>query len=132
MTKATSDGIDFPRKFGTPAAQPAREKAVLWLNVGYVSDVKDEDGTNRFVSLPLGIPVDSMEALPTNSRNQDYAMFQQARNDLLNQILVVAKDVKPGESKILNLQIQLRRVNDEAATAPVPATGNPFALKIAL
>ena len=128
-------GINFPRTFGTsaaPAAAPAREKALLWLNVGYVSDVKDEDGTNRFVSLPLGIPVDSMEALPTNSRNQEYAMFQQARNDLLAQIMEVAKGVKPGEAKILNLQIQLRRVNDESASAPVPATGNPFALKIAL
>ncbi len=129
-----SKGIDFPRTFGTPAtsAKAEREKAVLWLNIGYVSDVKDEDGTNRFVSLPLGIPVDSMEALPTNSRNQDFAMFQKARNDLLAQIMEVAKGVKPGESKILNLQIQLRRVNDEATSVPVPATGNPFALKVAL
>lgn len=125
-------GINFQRTFGNNTPEkPTREKATLWLNIGYVSGVKDEDGTNRFVSLPLGIPVDSMEALPTNSKNEQYALFQAARNDLLAQIMEVAKDIKPGESKLLNLQIQLRRVADAVEPA-VPEAGNPFAAKIAL
>lgn len=125
-------GINFPKTFGNNAPTATREKALLWLNVGYEVDVQDEHGNKKFVSLPLGIPVDSMEALSTNSKNEQYALFQAARNDLLAQIMEVAKGVKPGESKLLNLQIQLRRVNDETATAQVPATGNPFASKIAL
>ena len=57
----------FGSRFNSQAAasQPAAEtrpKAQFWLNVGYVSNVKDEDGTYRFVSLAQGIPLDSVEA----------------------------------------------------------------------
>ena len=121
------------RTFGarsSSAAAPSddRAKAQFWLNVGYVSEVKDEDGTYRFVSLAQGIPLDNIEALPTNSRNQGFAQFRQAQNELRDDLLAEAKKLKPGEDVIFDggpngLSIQLRRVQDEQAA---PTGENPF------
>lgn len=122
-----STGIDFSKTFGAGSNSDAADgkgstqpKAKLWLNVGYVVQIpstaegaKAGDMEDRFVSLPVGIPVDTMEKLPTNSRNADYANFQAARNDLLDQIMAAAQGLDAGGDAILNLQIQLRRVNEE-------------------
>lgn len=128
--------VNFERTFGknsAPAAPAAdaRPKSQLWLNIGYSSDVIDEEtGVARFVSLPVGIPLDTQDKLPTNSRNKEYAAFQAARNDLMDQLMEVSKSLAPGEERILNLEIQLRRVNDEAEE--VPADQNVFVKKLAL
>ena len=125
----------FANQNTAPAAgsKEQKPKAQFWLNVGYDSGIPDENGENKFVSLPVGIPLDGMELLPTNSRNKDFAAFQAARNDLYEQIMEVCKSLEPGESRILGdssggLQVQVRRVNDDAA-APDLAT-NQFAKKL--
>ena len=113
--------IDFQKTFGQNSnnvkgnnnSNEDRAKAQLWLNIGYNSGVQDDEGRERFVSLPTGIPLDTQEHLPTNSRNRDFAAFQSARNELLEQILEVGKTLEPGEERTLNLTIQLRRVNGE-------------------
>lgn len=112
----------------TSTAAEDRPKAQFWLNVGYVSEVKDEDGTYRFVSLAQGIPLDNIESLPTNSSNQGFAHFRQAQNELRDDLLAEAKKLKPGEDLIFDggpngLSIQLRRVRDEQAA---PTGENPF------
>jgi 2-methylcitrate dehydratase PrpD len=129
--------ITFDNTFGkrTQAAQAAagteRPKAKFWLNIGYPVEYQGEEGIEtRFVSLPVGIPLDTQEQLPTNSRNDQFAAFQSARNDLLAQIMSVAESLKSGEEQTLNLTIQLRRVNDELA--PVKSENNPFSKKIEL
>lgn len=121
----------FGKTTGTAAAASAdsRPKAQLWANLGYMSNVQDEDGSYRFVSLATGIPLDTMEDLPTNSKNRDYAFFQQARNQLKSDIVEEAMKLAPGESIILEggdhgLCIQLRRVGEEVAA---PTGENPFA-----
>lgn len=118
----------FGARSTTAASADDRAKAQFWLNVGYVSDVKDEDGTYRFVSLAQGIPLDNIESLPTNSRNQSFAMFRQAQNELRDDLLTEAKQLKPGEDMIFDagpsgLTFQLRRVQDEQAA---PTGDNPF------
>lgn len=115
--------------------KPERAQAQLWINIGYVV-VEQVDGkpVEKFVSLPLGIPVDTQEHLSTNSKNESFAKFQSARNMLLDQIMEVGKTLPAGESKILTvgpngLSIQLRRVSGEAPEVPVE--GNQFAKKMA-
>lgn len=129
--------IDFETTFGNQAKNNGstnkdnRPKAQYWINIGYTVQVKGEQGPeDRFVSLPTGIPLDTQEALPTNSRNAEFAAFQAARNNLHDQIMAAAAKLQPGEEKLLNLQIQLRRVNEE--TAPVAAELNPFVIPVQL
>ena len=127
--------INFNRPFGSNTnnggnvaapANPAKPKAMLWLNAGYTTTVVvDGVQEERFVNLPMGMPVDTMELLPTNSRNQEFAQFRMAQNDLLTQIVEFGKTLAPGEAKTLNLELQLRRVNDDVA--PVASGENPFA-----
>ena len=129
--------INFNRTFGSNTANaagtlnaapatPAKPKATLWLNAGYTTTVVvDGVEEERFVNLPMGMPVDTMELLPTNSRNAEFAQFRMAQNDLLNQIMELGKSLAPGEAKTINLELQLRRVNEDVA--PVPNGENPFA-----
>ena len=131
--------IDFNKTFGAPKASAAapsngagdRPKSRFWLNIGYDSGVANEDGKGtRFVALPAGIPLDGQEKLPTNSRNREFAAFQAARNDLMEQLMAVAESLQPGEEKLLNLQVQLRRVNDDMAEPDT--ANNPFARRLDL
>lgn len=125
--------IDFtPKAFGSKAADStpaaARPKAEFWVNLGYESDVQDDEGNNMFISLPQGIPLDTQESLKTNSSNNKYAAFQSARNDLLDQLIAHAQQLKPGESCNVNLTVQVRRVKEEAA--PIDPAANPFTKKL--
>lgn len=128
--------IDFNKTFGKTApkagkpAAETRPKSQFWLNIGYDSGIAGEDGKSKFVSLPAGIPLDGQERLPVNSRNAEFSAFQSARNNLMDQIQAVAEALAPGEEKILNLQIQLRRINEDAAE--VPAEENAFVRTLSL
>ena len=119
---------------GVSGDKQNRVTAKLWLNIGYiVVEMVDGKSVEKFVSLPLGIPVDTQEHLTTNSKNADFAKFQAARNGLLDQVMSVGKTLGDGESKILamgdnGLAIQLRRVNGDAPEVPVE--GNQFAKKL--
>lgn len=132
--------IDFNTTFGRSNARgnvqsntDDRPKAQLWLNIGYQTDIEDEEGKLKFVSLPVGIPLDTQEPLPTNSKSLDFRAFQTARNDLMAQMIEVGKSLEPGEEKIIacgdsGLALQIRRVSEEAAA--VPADQNQFARRI--
>lgn len=136
----------FGRNSGRNAvAKDDQPKAQYWLNIGYTIDVQllMTDGPDegklvtetRFVSLPVGIPLDTMKLLPTNQTNEDFAGFQAARNDLHEQIMEVCKTLEHGEEKIIGLNdgnglsIQLRRVKEEKA--PIKAADNVFSKRLA-
>ena len=121
---------------GAPAASTtARPKAQIWMNLGYECQVPTSDGTmeTRFINLPMGLPLDTMEEVSTTSSNEIFAAMQIAKNDLLKQLLAAAADLPAGGERIVNLQVQMRRVNDATANATLtdPAV-NPFLRKIAL
>lgn len=125
---------DFEKAFGNApkAGAPAKEdrpKAQFWLNVGYESGVVLEgEDKPRFISLPMGIPLDSMEPAKTNGQNQVWLKQQHARNDLLEQLLEKAASLAPGETAVFNLQVELRHVAEEQA--PVDPSANEFVRKL--
>jgi len=125
----------FAAKTAAAAAATARPKAQIWMNLGYEIQVPATDGTmeTRFINLPMGLPLDTMEEVATTSTNEVFAAMQVAKNDLLKQLLTAAADLPAGGERIVNLQVQMRRVNDAAANVQLtdPAV-NPFLRKIAL
>lgn len=140
-------GLNFPSSLNSTSAavssNAAKPKAEFWLNVGYnvLVDVTDAQGVTvqetRFVSLPVGIALDTMNLLPTDSQSDAYRAFQSARNGLHDALMGVAKTLKAGEERILGgtgaageLVIQLRRV--AAPAAPVQAASNPFVMALKL
>ena len=129
----------FDKTFGTnagnnnaAASKKDLPKAQFWINIGYVVEVQGEDGVeSKFISLPMGIPLDTQEHLPTNSSNEMFRALRAAQNDLLDQLKDVAATLQPGEEKIIGegqLVIQLRRVRAEAA--PIAANANPLVRKL--
>lgn len=123
-----------PKTAAAPAAN-SRPKAQVWMNIGYTVEVPLDGGAveSRFINLPMGLPLDTMEEVATTSSNEVYAAMQIAKNDLLKQLLTAAAELAPGQERIVNLQVQLRRVNDATANAGLsdPAA-NPFLRKQAL
>ena len=135
-----SNQIDITKQvFGSkPAAVAVSGKkppAQYWLNIGYEAEIALDNGgvEKTFINLPMGIPLDNMEEVSTTSSNQVYAAMQIAKNDLLKQLLAAGADMKSGEARTINLQIQLRKVNDVNANAGLAdPTVNPFLRKLAL
>lgn len=94
-----------------------RPAAKLWLNLGY-------DANGRFVNLPIGIPVDTMELLPIRGQNEEWAQFQSARNQLLKAIQQAGDNLEPGAEVEVKLTVKLRKVNEEIE---VKSEDNEFA-----
>ena len=102
--------------------ETVREPSKFWLNVGYRVDGADEKF--QFVSLPLGIALDAVEPFQVRGQNEEFKQFRFAQNDLLAEIRDAAASLSAGESITLNLEVQLRRVSEDAvAIAP---EANPF------
>jgi hypothetical protein len=131
--------VNPTRMFGALVSpEPSNDRADLpkaqtWLNVGYEVG---EPGTEeyRFVSPPMGIPLDTMKPIEIKTRDPKYGAFQSAQNDLLAQLQGEAAKLAPGESVVIRnpdspICIQLRRVNDPVA-APAADESNPYAMKL--
>lgn len=90
-----------------PAARSDRPKAKLWLNIGY-------EKNGRFVNLPVGMPLDTMEPTKIQGQNEDWVKFQSARNGLLDALKAFGAQLTPGqEVDIPDLVIKIRRVNED-------------------
>lgn len=132
--------LDFnkPNLVNTPTnsnsgAKGDRPKAQIWLNVGYsveATNSETNETETKFISLPVGIPIDTAEHVKVSGNNADFRALRSAQNSLLDQILEAGKALKPGEERLLNLQIQLRHVKDEAA--PIADDDNKYAVQLSL
>lgn len=93
------------RDTNAPAAQ-------VWLNIGY-------EANGRFVSLPIGIPLDTMQMADESGSNADWVNFRKAQNRLLKWLLEQANLLTAGGTdEIEGLTLQVRKVgaplSDEA------------------
>ena len=99
-----------------------RPKAKLWVNVGYHHN-------GKFVNLPLGMPIDTMEPEKVRGSNEDWLKLTAARNALLEALKAHGFNLEPGqEVEIPNLTIMLRRVNEQTEIA---AENNKYAVDLA-
>lgn len=98
--------------------KPEFKKSTLWINVGYYEYLTNEETGEEeqvFVSLPVGIPLDSMKPAMSVS-NKRLAQIRDAQNKLLDAIQQYGlQNLEPGESKALpNFSIEIRKVAGEA------------------
>ena len=109
-------------KASTATVVEDKPKSQLWVNVGYTQVV---NGVDVFVSIPMGIPLESVKELVTNTRNVEFNQLNQARNQLLADILAASEDLEAGESHVLELEVQVRRIDKEPDPLPTGSV-NPF------
>ena len=125
----------FTMPTGTGQAAPngeARPQATLWLNVGINIPVTQEDGTvvDTFVSLPVGIPLDTTEPMAMRGSNRDWLNIVQVKNALLEFAQKAASECEAGTGVIAsNLQVQLFK-KGQPAKASDPAE-NPLMVDMA-
>lgn len=113
--------------FRPAAANPAnrqgsskdRAPTMIWLNVGY-KHVDETTGEEIFVSLPMGLPIDTMQEANVRGKNEDYVQLQQAKNALLTQLLQAAAELAEGETLDVDLDLQLRRVESAPSQQATP------------
>jgi hypothetical protein len=99
----------------TAAAQ--RPKAKLWLNIGF-------EINGKFVNLPVGIPLDTMEPVQARGQNADWVAFQSARNAFLKKLQSAGDALQPGaEMSVNGLQVRIRHVANELS---VPTEDNAY------
>lgn len=118
----------FPGTNNGNSTQTDRPKAQVWLNVGTTVDIPNPDTGEMesvFVALPVGIPLDTMEAMEVRGSNKNWAHMVQAKNWLLDQLQALGGNVKPGEEQLVDgLQIQVKRVGKSQASTD--EGDNPF------
>ncbi len=115
--------LDFAAQQNAPTARSRtarddRPKAKVWLNIGYQAG-------DKFITLPVGLPIDTMEPVEVRGQNEDWIKQQNARNGLLEMLQQAGASLEAGEEKTVNLTIQLRRTNEEVQVATVD---NEYAL----
>ena len=87
-----------------------RPKAKLWLNIGYQAG-------DKFINLPLGMPIDTMEPVPVTGQNEDWVKQQNARNALLKALQDLGATIPQGEDRDIQLTLKLRRTAEPMAVA---------------
>lgn len=105
---------------GNGQQQQPRKPSEFWINVGLPTGVSDDKFS--FLSLPLGIPLDTMNPVELRGNNQEFLEFRAAQNHLLEQVHAEAKKLGAGMSIELPLMVQLRRISGD----PVVPTSNRF------
>lgn len=136
----------FDGKFGQTVAQVRGEgqskkdlpKAQIWMNIGYqqpFTNPESQEEEVRFISLPQGLPIDTMEKLEEKGNSDIFRAIRNGQNNLLDQIIAKGKTLQPGEEVIIamgenGLAIQLRRV--KAEQAPIDPTHNPLVRQLSL
>ena len=85
----------------------ARPAAKQWLNVGY------EDGEGKFISLPLGLAIDTMEPAEEKGSSIEWLEFVAARNELLAEMQKKGDQLAEGQELDLPLIVRLRKVNNK-------------------
>lgn len=132
-----------PRRFNLgnnlpeAAASSTKEERVpakFWLNIGYEVEVTGSDGTTetRFVSLPMGIALDTQQHKKPGKITTETGQLISAGNDLLDDLIKAAQAIPGGNTQIVNLQVQIRHVAEPTVLASSDNPFSPSAVKLNL
>ena len=116
MTILKNDDLSTALANAMKQSKPAsenneREKAKVWLNVGVNLPGAGEDGGDLFISLPVGIPLDTMKPQEVRGNKASWIQLVQAKNGLLDMLQKAATGLEPGSNEILpQLSVQILRV----------------------
>lgn len=96
-------------------AAPERAKSKVWLNVGVtIPGQVDEQGNPLFVSLPIGIAIDTMKPMNARGNNKKWNELVGAKNWLLDQVQKAGVSLEPGTHLDLsNLTCRLQHTTEQ-------------------
>lgn len=109
---------------GGETTKPEKEKTQWWINVGI-------ERNGKLVSLPMGIPMDKLEArkIPgSSSKNTEFRQLRMAEADLFQKIQAIMGQMQPGQVVKLPFTVELRRCEENEQPTEQDSSVNPFAV----
>jgi len=109
-----------------------RPQAQVWVNIGKTLPVEQPDGTMKptFISLPVGIPLDTTEPMPVRGNSKAWANQVAVKNAILKFLQEVGTGLEAGEGELIEgLEIQVYRRN--TAQSEPSADENPLMAALA-
>ena len=126
-------------KTATPTTdKEGRPQSQTWLNIGVEVDIpnpefdatkavsdKNPETVKSFVSMPVGIPLETTEPMVAKGQNKNWLNTVQLKNLILSQLQEASASLDAGQGVVIEgLQMQIFRRNTAAAE---PADGtNPL------
>lgn len=89
-----------------------RPQAEIFLNVGITVQLPNEEGemVDTFLSLPFGLPLDTMNELVIRGNNTQWNEQAAVRNELLKALVKMGESLEAGSgTELPKLQVQLYR-----------------------
>jgi hypothetical protein len=109
----------------TQTTSSERKSSEVWLNVGITIPGAGDNGTDLFVSLPVGLPLDDMKAIKVTGSNQNSIHLKQVKNMLLDELQKLGAGMQPGQRQAVpQLSVEVYRVAKPEQTGT--AEGNPL------
>lgn len=109
----------------TANGQRAQKKDTqIWINVGLRRN-------GKLVSLPMGIALDELKERKVPSpktQNQEFRNLRLAEAQLWAKMKEIMASLKPGETKVLPFEVEIRKVDEKEVIEDVDQSENPFAI----
>lgn len=110
-TLASQNGSTSTKPAAAASSTTERKSSQVWLNVGVNIPGAGEDGTDLFVSLPVGIPLDDIKPIVIRGSNQNSIHLKQVKNMLLDELQKLGAGMQPGgRQTIPQLGVEIYRV----------------------
>lgn len=107
---------------GNATAKEEKQQAMVYLNVGITIPMPNAQGevVDTFVSLPFGLPLDTMTKMVAKGSNAQWNAMVDLKNGLLEALTTLGNAQEAGTGKVLpKLEVQIfHRKEASEPTAP--------------
>lgn len=145
IDEASFDEVQVPKRSlpgsktgGSLTRKEERPVSEFWLNIGIRRP--GPDGQPVFLSLPVGVPLTGQKAksipnLPANykeltseeqQKKVDFRNRRIAELNLFEQVEKLCGTLAPGETKILKLEVELRRISPKDEVSEMEVKTNHY------
>ena len=114
---------------GNATAKEEKQQAMVYLNVGITIPMPNAQGevVDTFVSLPFGLPLDTMTKMVAKGSNAQWNAMVDLKNGLLEALTTLGNAQEAGTGKVLpKLEVQI--FHRKEASEPAAPSANSMEL----
>ena len=114
---------------GNATAKEEKQQAMVYLNVGITIPMPNAEGevVDTFVSLPFGLPLDTMTKMVARGNNAHWNAMVDLKNGLLEALTTLGNAQEAGTGKVLpKLEVQI--FHRKEASEPAAPSANSMEL----
>ena len=114
---------------GDTTAKEEKQQAMVYLNVGITIPMPNAEGevVDTFVSLPFGLPLDTMTKMVARGNNAHWNAMVDLKNGLLEALTTLGNAQEAGTGKVLpKLEVQI--FHRKEASEPAAPSANSMEL----